>query len=59
MSFISEIDKAFAKFDANHPKSASQLAEINKYQRIKQLRDDTTQAHQLLADNNNDVWEDF
>lgn len=37
--FISEIDKIFQKFDAEHPKSKSQLAEISKYQRVFELRD--------------------
>lgn len=37
--FVSEIDRKMAEFDATHPKSAAQQAEISKYQRIDQLRD--------------------
>jgi hypothetical protein len=42
--FISEIDKKFNQFDAEHPKSAHQLAEIKKYQRIHELRDKAIDA---------------
>ncbi len=38
-NFVSEIDQFLAEFDATHPKSASQLAEIKKYEKIYQLRD--------------------
>lgn len=38
-NFISNIDQRLAEFDKTHPKSASQLAEIRKYRRIYELRD--------------------
>jgi len=41
--FVSEIDKKMAEFDATHPKSASQQAEYDKYQRIYRLRDVPTE----------------
>ena len=37
--YVSEIDKKLAQFDATHPKSRSQQAEYDKYQRIHQMRD--------------------
>ena len=37
--YVSPIDRFQAEWDATHPKSASQLAEIKKYQRIYALRD--------------------
>lgn len=37
--FVSAVDRFQAEFDLTHPKSASQEAEIRKYQRIYQLRD--------------------
>lgn len=37
--YVSDIDKKLAEFDATHPKSRSQQAEYDKYQRIYQLRD--------------------
>ncbi len=37
--YVSEIDKKLAEFDAIHPKSRSQQAEYDKYQRIYRLRD--------------------
>lgn len=37
--FVSEIDQFLTEFDKTHPKSASQLAEIKKYDRLDQLRD--------------------
>jgi hypothetical protein len=38
--FVSEIDKKMAEFDAAHKKSPSQQAEIDKYKRIYELRDE-------------------
>ncbi len=40
--FISAIDQHLRQFDQTHPKSASQQAEIAKYQRIYAQRDQTT-----------------
>ena len=38
-NFVSEIDKRLAEFDKTHALSASQIAEINKYKKIYELRD--------------------
>ena len=38
-SFVSEVDKLLAKFKFTKPKSKAQQAEIEKYQKIYQLRD--------------------
>ncbi len=40
--FISAIDLHLAEFDRTHEVSASQQAEINKYKRIHQMRDQPT-----------------
>ena len=40
--YTSTIDKVLAKFNATHSPSASQQAEIEKYQRIHRLRDEAT-----------------
>jgi len=39
-AYISSYDKFLRNFDKTHEKSASQLAEIKKNQRIADLRDD-------------------
>lgn len=41
---ISDIDKEMARFNKSHPKSESQQAEIDKYQRIYTLRDNPEQT---------------
>ena len=50
--FVSDIDKKLAEFNASNPKSASQQAEIEKYRKIFELRDnaDTKQDFQ------GDIW---
>lgn len=53
-AFVSEYDKFLRKFDATHKKSASQMKEIEKHQRIAAMRDN--------ADNKEDsgtIWKDF
>jgi hypothetical protein len=54
VGFVSEIDKMLVQFDETHTPSASQLAEMRKYQRIYRLRDDPNpiDKQQLL-------WEGF
>jgi hypothetical protein len=55
VGYVSEVDKFLAKFDAEHPKkSASQLQEIKKYQRIFQLRDNPTPKEEKGK-----IWQDF
>ena len=38
-NFVSEIDQMLADFDKNHSKSESQQAEIDKYTKISDQRD--------------------
>ncbi len=40
--YVSEIDKHLAEFDRSHSLSASQQAEIKKYQRVYERRDHPT-----------------
>lgn len=39
--FISEIDQKLDEFNRTHKKSASQQAEIEKYRKIHELRDNS------------------
>ena len=41
VGYVSSVDRFSAKWDATHPNSASQKAEIKKYQLIYALRDKT------------------
>ena len=50
--FVSDIDKKLEEFDKKHKKSASQQAEINKYQRIYQMRDVPTD----LPEKSDSLW---
>ena len=52
--YVSPYDKFLYKFDAEHKKSASQLKEIKKHQRIAYLRDNATPA-----DLQDEIWKDF
>lgn len=52
--YISEIDQMLTKFDATHTPSASQLAEMRKYQRLNELRDNP-KAHEAREQ----IWEEF
>ncbi|OGO93108.1 MAG: hypothetical protein A3F41_06990 [Coxiella sp. RIFCSPHIGHO2_12_FULL_44_14] len=51
--YISDIDNALAEFKHTHPLSASQQAEINKYQRIYQKRDHAILEEKKKGD---DIW---
>lgn len=51
-AYISPYDKLIAEFDAENPKSASQLQEIKKHQRIAKLRDNA-------EDDGIKIWEEF
>lgn len=53
-AYVSPYDKLLFEFDATHNKSASQLKEIKKYQRIFALRD-TVHAKALPED----LWIEF
>ena len=50
--YVSDIDKKLADFNRNQPRSASQLAEIDKHQKIFELRDNPD-ANQ---DQQGDIW---
>lgn len=53
--YTSDLDKFLTEFDKSHPKlSASQCAEIKKYQRIYKLRND---PH--ATDQQNTFWDKF
>lgn len=51
-AYVSTIDKFLAHFDQTHPKSASQLEEKRRYERIAEMRDnpDYTKAFTLFDD---------
>ncbi len=51
--YVSEIDKKMMAFNATHPLSAEQKAEIKKYQGIYQRRD--TVIDDVAADKDN-LW---
>jgi hypothetical protein len=53
--YVSHIDIKLAEFDAINPKSASQQAEIKKYQRIGRLRDKKTPFRKKSQP----IWEGF
>jgi hypothetical protein len=52
--YVSEVDNMIKIFDEAHPKSESQLAEIKKYERIYQLRDQSTEKK-----TEDKIWEQF
>lgn len=45
VGYVSDIDKFQKEWDAKHPKTASQLAEIKKYKRIFALRDHSVEEN--------------
>ncbi len=53
-AYVSPYDKFMYRFDADHPKSASQVKEIQKYQRIAAMRDDKD-----YKENKSEIWEQF
>lgn len=53
-AYVSPYDKFLYTFDRDHEKSASQLKEIQKHQRIASLRDNA--KPDALSD---EIWEDF
>ncbi len=54
VGYVSRIDKMLEEFDHTHPLSASQLAEIQKYERIYQLRD-----HPINEPSPDKIWDKF
>lgn len=53
-AYVSPYDKFFYKFDATHERSASQLKEFIKHQRIFMLRDNP-EAGEIKSE----IWEEF
>ncbi|KTD53333.1 hypothetical protein Lsan_3743 [Legionella santicrucis] len=53
-AYVSPYDKFLFEFDATHSKSASQLKEINKHQRIFLMRDNKD-----YKDEKGEIWEEF
>ncbi len=45
VGYVSDIDKMLQNFDKTHPKSASQLAEMKKYEKIYAKRDKAAEDH--------------
>ncbi len=54
VGFVSDIDKMLQSFDKTHPKSASQLAEMKKYEAIYAKRDKP--AEQIVDPK---IWSEF
>ncbi len=52
---VSSIDKRLKAFDDTHPPSKSQQAEIAKYQKIHQLRDEPT----IATPEEDPTWDNF
>lgn len=53
-AYVSPYDRFLFEFDATHNKTASQLKEINKHQRIFNLRDNAD-----APQNNDELWTEF
>ncbi|KTC87430.1 MULTISPECIES: CBU_0585 family protein [Legionella] len=53
-AYVSPYDKFLFEFDATHEKSASQLKEIKKHERIAFLRD-----HAKPKDSEGEIWDAF
>jgi len=53
-AYVSPYDKFLFEFDANHAKTASQLKEIKKHERIAVMRDNSN-----YSEKNSEIWEEF
>ncbi|HFD2310390.1 TPA: CBU_0585 family protein, partial [Legionella pneumophila] len=53
-AYVSPYDKFLYEFDATHKKSASQLHEIKKHERIFKMRDDKD-----YKIDQSEIWEGF
>lgn len=53
-AYVSPYDKFLFEFDAEHKKSASQLKEIKKHERIFYLRDNAQKK-----DDEGEIWGEF
>ena len=57
--FVSDITKFLEDFDKSHEKSLSQLKEIEKHQRIYNLRDRAVDSSMQQTKSNIDSFEDI
>ena len=53
-AYVSPYDEFLFRFDHTHPKSASQIQEIKKYERIFRLRDEKDVVLEEKV-----IWEEF
>lgn len=53
-AYVSPYDKFLYGFDATHEKSASQIKEIKKHERIAIMRDDKDYKSETV-----EIWEEF
>ncbi len=53
-AYVSPYDEFLFEFDATHNKSASQMKEIKKHERIARMRDDKD-----YQSDKGEIWEDF
>ena len=53
-AYVSPFDKVLFTFDATHEKTASQLSEIKKHQRIAFLRDNPLKSGEEEV-----IWDNF
>lgn len=53
-AYVSPYDKFLYQFDATHTKSASQLKEIQKHERLARIRDDKE-----YQEPSTEIWTDF
>lgn len=53
-AYVSPYDKFLFEFDAKHSKTASQIKEITKHQRIAMMRDNKD-----YLDVNAEIWQEF
>ncbi len=53
-AYVSPYDKFLFEFDAHHEKSASQINEIKKHQRIALMRDDKD-----YQEDSSGIWTEF
>ena len=53
-AYVSPYDKFLYEFDAKHNKSASQIKEIKKHERIAMMRD-----NKEYSANKSEIWEEF
>ena len=53
-AYFSPYDKFLREFDSKHPKSASQLKEIDKHKLLAEIRDNKD-----YVEMNSELWKDF